>query len=413
MDQFIEFKVDTMAHGGEGIGRYDGRAIFVPYTIPGETVRAEITKDHGRYARARLLDILEPSPARIEPQCPYFGPEKCGGCQWQHIAYEVQARIKGLVVRDQLQRIGKFDNPPILEPIPDNQGWEYRNHALFRTTPEGHLGFLSPQSHEVYPVDNCMIIHPLLNDLLQSLDLSNLDLEWLEMRAGTATGDLMLLLQTIDEEPPSLQVDFPISIVQLCHDDAVAPLIGLDYITERLRDKEFRISATSFYQVNSAQAHQLVDLVIEAAAPQGTEQILDAYCGVGLFTAFLAEQSHQVTGIEINPPAVVDARYNLEGLDNIDILEGSIEDILPKLNREFDIIVVDPPRTGVERHALDALGIGNAKLSANLPYRKCCPFITGIRMMNALDRVNLRLLGKPVDRPPNFDIMMAFAAHHI
>jgi len=370
MDQFIEFKVDTMAHGGEGIGRYDGRAIFVPYTIPGETVRAEITKDHGRYARARLLDILEPSPARIEPQCPYFGPEKCGGCQWQHIAYEVQARIKGLVVRDQLQRIGKFDNPPILEPIPDNQGWEYRNHALFRTTPEGHLGFLSPQSHEVYPVDNCMIIHPLLNDLLQSLDLSNLDLEWLEMRAGTATGDLMLLLQTIDEEPPSLQVDFPISIVQLCHDDAVAPLIGLDYITERLRDKEFRISATSFYQVNSVQAHQLVDLVIEAAAPQGTEQILDAYCGVGLFTAFLAEQSHQVTGIEINPPAVVDARYNLEGLDNIDILEGSVEDILPKLNREFDIIVVDPPRTGVERHALDALGNGNAK---RIIYVSCDP----------------------------------------
>ncbi len=370
MDQSIELKVDAMAHGGEGIGRYDGRAIFVPYSIPGETIRVEITKDHGRYARARMLEILEPSPTRVEPQCPFFGPEKCGGCQWQHIAYEVQVGIKGLVVRDQLQRIGKFDDPPILEPIPDNVGWEYRNHALFRTSPEGHLGFLSPQSHSVYPVDNCMILHPLLNKLVQSLDMVYPDVEWLEMRTGTASREIMLLLQTIDEEPPSIQVDFPISIVQICHDDAIAPLIGLDYITEKLHDKVFRISATSFFQVNSPQAHHLVDLVLEAAEPKGTEWVLDAYCGVGLFTAFLADQVHHVTGIEINPTAIADAQHNLAGVDNVDILEGSVEDILPDLDTEFDIVVVDPPRTGLERHALDALGNGNAQ---RIIYVSCDP----------------------------------------
>lgn len=370
MDESFELKIDAMAHGGEGIGRYNKRAIFVPYTIPGETVRVQLTTDKGRYARARLLDVLQPSPSRVEPQCPYFGPEKCGGCQWQHIAYEVQARIKGMIVQDQFQRIGKFDNPPLLEPIADNQGWAYRNHALFRTNPEGHLGFLSPKSHTVYPVDNCMIIHPLLNELLRSLDMSYPDLEWLEMRAGTANQELMLLLQTIDEEPPSIQVDFPISIVQLCHDDAIAPLIGLDYITERLLDKTFRISATSFFQVNSEQAKQLVEFVLEASALQGTESVLDAYCGVGLFTAFLADQAGHVTGIEVNPPAVADARFNLENVGNVDILEGPVDEVFPTIKTKFDVVVLDPPRTGLDRLTLDAIGDGGAQ---RIVYVSCDP----------------------------------------
>jgi 23S rRNA (uracil1939-C5)-methyltransferase len=370
MNQLIELKIDVMAHGGEGLGRYDGRAIFVPYTIPGEVVRVEIVKDHKRYARAKLHDVIVPSPARVEPQCPFFGPEKCGGCQWQHIAYEVQIGIKGLVVRDQLQRIGKFDTPPILEPLPDNARWGYRNHALFRTTREGILGFLTPQSHSVYPVDDCVILQPRLNDLLQSLDMVYPDIEWLEMRVGTGTDEVMLLLQTIDEEPPSLQVDFPISIVQICHDDAVAPLIGLDYITEYIRDKLFRISATSFFQINSEQSNQLVDVVLEAAEPKGYEKVLDAYCGVGLFTAFLADHMQHITGIEINPSAVADAVHNLAGKDNVEIIQGSVEDILPNLESNFDIVLVDPPRTGLERHTIDVLGKGEAE---RLIYVSCDP----------------------------------------
>jgi 23S rRNA (uracil1939-C5)-methyltransferase len=397
MGQIIEVKVDTMAHGGECIGRYEGRAIFVPYTIPGEVIRAEIVDNHERYARARLVDILDPSPVRIEPECPYFGPEKCGGCQWQHIAYEVQANMKGLVVNDQLQRIAKIDAPPILEPIPDASGWEYRNHALFRTNQDGRLGFLSPQSHSVYPIDYCLILHPLLNSLLESLDMEYPDVEWLEMRTGTATHDIMLLLQTIDEEPPSLQVDFPISIVQICHDDAIAPLIGLDYITERVRDKEFRISATSFFQVNSPQAENLMDTVLEAVDPNGTETVLDAYCGVGFFTAFLADLVQEITGIESNPSAITDAHHNLAGLNNATILQGTVETILPDLGKEFDIILVDPPRTGLERHVLDAMGNGQAK---KLVYVSCDP-ATLARDIQRLTRFGFHLeWDQPIDMFP-------------
>ena len=355
MTDTITLKLDSMAHGGDAIGRHKGRAIFVPYAIPGEQVRAEIIDDRKRYARARLIEVLEPSPARVEPRCPYFGYNKCGGCQWQHIEATVQARMKGLVTVDQLQRIGKFESPPVFEPIPDEVGWQYRNHALFRVDPDGRLGFLAARSHDVYPIKDCLILHPLLSQLFQSLDMVYPELEWLELRAGTATSSLMLLLQAREEESPSLEVDFPVSIVQIRHDDAVAPLVGLDYILEHVHDREFRISATSFFQVNSAQAAQLVNIVMGALDLKGHEHVVDAYCGVGLFTAFIAEEASSVTGIEVNPPAVADARHNLAHLDNVTLLEGTVLTMIHEVSRKIDAVLVDPPRTGLEPEVVDAL----------------------------------------------------------
>jgi 23S rRNA (uracil1939-C5)-methyltransferase len=355
MAETVDVKLFAMAHGGDALGRHEGKVIFVPYAIPGELVRAEIVEDSKRYAHARLVEVLEPSEARVEPPCPYFGPQRCGGCQWQHIAYPVQARIKGLVVVDQLQRIGKFEEPPVLEPLPDDSGWEYRNHSLFHTTPEGHPGFLAANSHRVVPVKDCLIAHSLIRDLYTSLDMEQPDIEKMELRGGTATGDLMIVLQTYDEEPPTLEVDFPVSIVQVRHDTVATPLIGLDYITEIIRGQEFRISATSFYQVNSAQAGQLVDLVLEALELKGHEKVLDAYCGMGLFTAFLAEEADFVAGIELNPAAVADARHNLATAENVQIHNGFVEELLPELEVDFDAVVIDPPRGGIEVEALDAL----------------------------------------------------------
>ncbi len=353
MSEYIELTLFALAHGGEAIGRHEGRAIFVPYAIPGERVRVEIVEEAKRFARARLLEVLEPSPVRVEPPCPYFGA--CGGCHLQHIAYPVQAELKALVVLDQFQRIGKFENPPVLEPLPDETGWDYRNHARFRTTADGHLGFLAAQSHQVVPVEDCLIVHPLVCQLCQSLDMTLPEATWVEMRVGTATGDLMVVLQTDDDEPPVLEVDFPLSVVQARSDGAVIPLIGLDYIMEIVNGREFRISATSFYQVNSAQAGELVELVLDALELKGYEKVLDAYCGIGLFTAFLAEQASYVTGIEAAHDAVADAHHNLAGADNITVLEGLVEDVLPTLETAFDAVVLDPPRTGLELPALDAL----------------------------------------------------------
>lgn len=370
MGESFEMNLFAMAYGGDAIGRHEGRVVFVPYTMPGERVRVEIVEDHKRYARARLLEVVEPAPARVEPPCPFFGPDKCGGCQFQHIAYPTQVRIKGRVVADQLQRIAKFDDPPLLEPIPDETGWEYRNRALFRTTELGYPGFLSAGSEEVYPVDDCLIVHPLLSQLYRSLHMKHPNVEKMELRVGTATGDLMVVLQTYDEEPPSLKVDFPLSIVQVRHDTTPTPLVGLDYITEVVHGREFRISATSFFQVNSEQAGQLVDLVLDALALEGDEVVLDAYCGVGLFTAFIAEWASLVVGIEINPDAVDDGVYNLADAENVTLLEGQVAYALSEVEEQIDAVVVDPPRGGVEKEVLDALAL---KAPERIVYVSCDP----------------------------------------
>ncbi len=370
MGKTIELSLHALSYGGEAIGRYKDKAVFVPYAIPGERVRAELVEEAAHYSRARLVKVLEPSPARVEPPCPYFGAEGCGGCQLQHIAYPVQARLKGLVVADQFRRIGKFEEPPVLEPIADETGWEYRNHARLRVTAEGRPGFLAANSHEVVPVEDCLILHPLLRELYTSLDMMQPDVEQMELRVGTATGDLMLVLQTIDEEPPVLEVDFPMSIVQVCHDTVSAPLIGLDYITEEIHGRPFRISATSFYQVNTALAGQLVDLVLEALDLEGDEKVLDVYCGVGLFSAFLSQEAGSVLGIEINPEAVADARYNLRDAENVTFMEGEVEELLPEIEGPVDAVVLDPPRSGVERETLDALlALGPARIA----YVSCDP----------------------------------------
>ena len=370
MGESFEMNLFAMAHGGDALGRYEGRVVFVPYTMPGERVRVEIVEDHKRYARARLLEVVEPAPARVDPPCPFFGPGKCGGCQFQHIAYPTQVQIKGRVVADQLERIGKFDDPPLLEPISDETGWEYRNRALFHTTELGYPGFLSAGSDDVYPVDDCLIVHPLLDQLYHSLHMKHPNVEKMELRVGTATGDLMVVLQTYDEESPSLKVDFPLSIVQVRHDTTPAPLVGLDYITEVVRGREFRISATSFFQVNSQQAERLVDLVLDALALEGDEVVLDAYCGVGLFTAFIAEWASLVIGVEVNPDAVDDAVYNLADAENVTLLEGKVQHALSEIDESLDAVVLDPPRGGVEKEVLDGLAL---QAPERIVYISCDP----------------------------------------
>lgn len=353
MASTLDLKVTAMAHGGDAIGKHEGKTIFVPYAIPGEYLRVELVDERKHFIRARLLEVLEPSPVRVAPPCPYFG--YCGGCHFQHIAYDVQVQIKGLVVLDQFRRVGKFENPLVFEPLPDTSGWEYRNHARFHINDEGRPGFLAADSQHVVPVEDCLLMHPLLSQLYRSLDLLLPDVEQLELRVGTATGDLMLLLQTYDEEAPSLTVDFPLSIVQVCHDTLPVPLVGLDFITELVHGREFRISATSFYQVNSAQAERLVEMVLGALELEGREIVLDAYCGIGLFTAFIAEEAGAVVGIEINSASVADAVHNLADAQNVTLIEGQVEDVLPDLTDAFDAAVLDPPRTGLDPVALDAL----------------------------------------------------------
>jgi len=395
----ITLQLTDIANGGAALGRFEGRVIFVPYALPGETVRAEITQDKDRYAFASLVEVLEPSSERIAPACPHFGPDKCGGCQWQHIDYPAQLRLKSEIVADQLTRIGGISDPLVRPTLPDDSAWAYRNHAQFHPVPGGGLGFQTANSKDTIPLDECPILHPLLSDLYASLD-PDFDLPGLlrlSLRAGTATGDLMLIFEMEDDLPPVLETDIPLSCVILLSDRAYANLIGHNHITEIVSGHTYRISAPSFFQVNTPQAAQLVRQTLAYLNLQGNETVLDAYSGVGLFTAHLAQQSELVLGLEESPDASADLVENTTDMGNVDVIEGKVEDVLPDLEISINAAVVDPPRAGIDRFALDAL----VELSpARLVYVSCDP-ATLSRDAKRLERDGYHLVEvQPVDMFP-------------
>jgi len=370
MAETFELELTAMAHGGSALGRYAGRVIFVPYAIPGETVRVELEEVHTRWARGRLLEILEPSPHRVEPPCPYFGPGKCGGCHFQHIAYEAQAEYKRDVVVDQLARLGGVRDANVEEIIGAAEPWAYRNHAQFHTTPQGQLGFLTADTHHVVPIEECLILDPLLDELRVALDMEWPQLHRLSLRCGSASGDRMAIFELNEYEDFEIEVDFPVSCVILLADGESVVLMGNAYLEEHVADCDYRISANSFFQVNTAGAEALVMLVQEALAPTGSDTLLDLYCGVGLFGLSLADRVGRVLGVESDASAAADFRSNARGLEQVELLEGKVQAVLPRIQEPVDLLVLDPPRAGAGKGIVEEIARLNPR---RIAYVSCDP----------------------------------------
>ncbi len=314
----------------------------------------EVLKDKRHFAHARLLEVQNPSPDRIEPPCPFFG--ECGGCHWQHASYPAQLAFKTAIVRGQLTRLARFAEPPVRDTIASPHPWHYRNHVQLALDRRGQLGFHAAASRQIVAVDECLLLHPLLDTLFFALDLGfEANLRRLSLRAGINTGDQMIIFETVGDEPPELEVDLPVSCVLLSQDGRPVNLIGHSRITERVAGQTFFISPGSFFQVNTPQIETLIRLVTEYLEPAGDETLLDAYCGVGTLALTLAGRVAHVIGIESAPTAVEDFRINAEEMENVVILPGAVEKVLPGLETPIDLAVVDPPRAGMAREALAAL----------------------------------------------------------
>jgi 23S rRNA (uracil1939-C5)-methyltransferase len=353
--ELIELTLQEMVHGGQALARHAGRTIFVPYGIPGERVRARLTDEHERYAFAEVVEVLEPSPHRVTPRCPHFGPGLCGGCHFQHLDYAVQPGYKRDVVIDQLKRIGGIEQPTVHPTIASPTPWHYRTHVTFHRDSLGNLCFVGTDNETLIPIDECHIMRPELMTLLDELNLEEIEtLERVRLQAGL-DDDRMVIISTNDDEAPELEVNMPVSINLLLSDNEPVNLIGSSHTVYTVRGRQFRVTAGGFFQVNLPQAEALVDLVLHKLNLRGSEAVLDLYAGVGLFTAFLAEQAALVTSVESYPPAVTDADENLAAFDNVDLIEGSVEDVLAELDEHYDAAVIDPPRSGLGRDALDAL----------------------------------------------------------
>ena len=336
-----------IAHGGSAIGRdKNGRLHFVPYAIPGETAEVRITSQNSKFTRAELQRITAPSPDRIRARCPHYGA--CGGCHFQHIRYQKQLQLKQEVVRDQLQRLGGFKKAPIAPIISHPAPWHYRDDIEFSPAGDGRLGYWSPAQKQVIPIDTCPIIHSHLEALLHDIELDLPRLRKITLRLGTDEA-LLAAIEVDDVEPPELQADFPVSVAIVLPDKTAASLVGDFYLLKSAKGRDFRVSPGCYFQASNAAA--VIDTILDYAQLSNQEVVIDAYSGVGLLTAFLAESAAAVIGIEVNEDAVADTAVNLHQTNNVSLYQGWVEEILPALDVQPHLIVLNPPAQGLSRDA--------------------------------------------------------------
>jgi 23S rRNA (uracil1939-C5)-methyltransferase len=274
------------------------------------------------------------------------------------------------VVVDQLARLGGLHDANVQDIIGAAEPWAYRNHAQLSTTPEGWLGFLTADTHHVVPVEECLILDPLLNELRAALDMEWPELHRLSLRCGSATGDRMAVFELNQYEDFDIEVDFPVSCVILLADGETVVLMGNAHLEEEVAGRDFRISANSFFQVNTAGAEALVAVVGESLAPEKGDRLLDLYCGVGLFGLSLADQVGSVLGVEADPSAVADFRHNAQGIDGVELVEGKVQPVLARFDGPVELLLLDPPRSGAGQAVTDQIARLQPK---RIAYVSCDP----------------------------------------
>ncbi len=397
----ITLEITGLGKDGEGVGRYEGMAFFVPGALPGDTITAGITKLKKTYGYARIIEILTPSVDRVTPPCPVAS--QCGGCQIMNLSYSAQLVMKQELVRDDLIRLGGFDQSfveGIMEPIIGmTDPYHYRNKAQY---PVGlhkngniQMGFYARHSHRIVEPDKekgCLLGAKenseillavkgwMLQNHIQPYDENTGKglLRHVLIRQGVHTGQTMVCLVVDGTKLPDTdslvrklrEADPSITSIVMNINHARTNVIlgketrkiwGEEAITDTIGDISFDISAQSFFQVNPEQMEKLYNKALEYAALNGREEVYDLYCGIGTISLFLARAAGHVTGIEIVPAAIKDAhrnaRYNRIG--NADFYVGATEDVLPKImdqrKKHADVIVLDPPRKGCESSVIDTI----------------------------------------------------------
>ncbi|MFC7218349.1 class I SAM-dependent RNA methyltransferase [Streptomyces polyrhachis] len=368
-----EVTVGPVAHGGHCIARTDeGRVLFVRHTLPGERVIASVTEGDAdsRFLRADAVEVLEASKDRVEAPCPFSGPGQCGGCDWQHAAPGAQRRLKGAVVAEQLQRLAGL--------TPEQAGWDgtvepapgdkvakgevpaWRTRVQYAIDEEGRAGLRKHRSHDVQPIDRCLIAAPGVSELGVE-KRSWPGMESVEAIAATGSGDRQVILTPRPgERLPIVELDKPVSVERVHErDGSVHRVHGRPFVRERAIDRTWRVGDGGFWQVHPKAADLLVETVMTGLMPKKGDMALDLYCGVGLFSAALAERVGEkgaVLGIESGKRAVEDARHNLRDLERVRIEHGKVDRVLPRTGiTEADLVVLDPPRSGAGRETVKSI----------------------------------------------------------
>ncbi|MFE9562863.1 class I SAM-dependent RNA methyltransferase [Streptomyces sp. NPDC006487] len=365
-----EVEVGPVAHGGHCIARTaEGRVLFVRHTLPGEKIIARVTEGDvdSRFLRADAITVLDPSKDRVEAPCPYAGPGACGGCDWQHAKPGAQRRLKGEVIAEQLLRLAGLTPeqagwdgtvmPAEGDKVPAGQVPQWRTRVQYAIDEDGVVGLRKHRSHDIQPVEHCMIAAPGVTELgIEQQDWPQM--ATVEAIAATGSGDRQVVLTPRPGgRLPLVELDKPVSVLRVEEKDGgVHRVHGRPFVRERADGRTYRVGMGGFWQVHPQAADTLIKAVMQGLMPRKGEMALDLYCGVGIFAGALAERlgdTGAVLGIESTKRAVEDARHNLTDFPRVRIEQGKVEQILPKTGiTECDLVVLDPPRAGAGKQTV-------------------------------------------------------------
>lgn len=384
---------EDFTHEGLGVAKVDGYPLFTPYLIPGEKAKIKVVKVNKQYGYGKLLELLDRSDDRVEPPCNVF--YRCGGCQLQHLTYDTQLEMKYHVVKNNLEKIGKITDATIHPVLGMEEPWRYRNKIQMPVgEKDGRIitGFYQERSHNIIPdMDTCHIqnkygdeIINFLRDVLNELKIPAYDeavhqgvIRHIITRTAYETEETMVIFVTRTKRLPHknelirrLTEKFP-KVKSIVHNinplrtnvimgDESKTIYGDDYIIDSIGDIKFKISPKSFFQVNPEQTKVLYEKAVEYARLKDTDVVIDAYCGIGSISMFLAKKAKQVYGVEIVDEAVEAAKENaqLNGIENVEFVAGKAEEVMPKWKEEGikpNVIVVDPPRKGCDESLLQTM----------------------------------------------------------
>lgn len=432
--QQMTLTIKSLGINGEGIGYFKRKIVFVDKALPGEVIHAQVTDVKEKYATARLLKVVEKSPARTKAPCPVY--EECGGCSLQHMDYKAQLASKQELVIESLRKYARLENPPVAPTIGMDNPWGYRNKAQFQVGKrDGKLvaGLYQTGTHQLVDLETCQVQHEATTAIVRTAKrvIQELGIPVYEERKRTgvirtvvarvafATGETQLTLVTATQEIPrvkelilELRTRLPelVSIVQnvnaqktsVIFGETTRELWGRPHIAEKLGELSFDLSARAFFQLNPEQTHKLYDEVKKAAGLTGSELLLDLYCGTGTISLWLAPFAREVRGIELIPEAVEDARKNAERnqATNAQFHVGRAEVLMPKWAKQGvkpDVVVVDPPRTGLDDALIRSLLEVTPK---KIVYVSCNPSTLAKDIGKLLAKYELKHV-QPVDMFPH------------
>ena len=345
----IELTIDGIAHGGEAVGRFDGKAHFVAGAMPGERVEVEVVREKRRWARARLVRVVEASPDRVEAPCPAFG--RCGGCTWQYATYERQLEWTRDVVAGQLAHLGRLDSVDVRPTMAPGSPFAYRNRMDFAVS-DGRPALHEHASNRLVALSGCPLLKPQLAERFAALgDLTGV--RKVVLRTGVNTGDNLIL---IEGRAPDQASTWDASVVVRSHDD-LHTLRGRPWFEEEIDGVRFRVPANSFFQVNTEGAEVLVALVAEAAGATADDVLLDGYAGVGLFAATVGRSARRVVTIDSEKASFRAIAGNLETVipGRFHSMLGGFEVTAVAVKDPWDVAIVDPPRAGLGTAGVDAV----------------------------------------------------------